>query len=554
MAKNRVIYQSEALFAGQKTGVTDTHNQGDIKQIHRVQSANYSFNISRTDVNQFGELAAIDRVVLDTPTVSLDFSYLLANFANEANLGFFVNETSTTVEGMTSALSGVLNKTEDERNYFIQTSREGEDAVGDTNRDNLDGTQNASTIGIGNGFMTSYSTEASVGGFPTVSISVEGMNMNFSTGTQLLPNPGINRVDGTAAPAANKVSLPPVSGDAALAASDANSSGVLAISTLRPGDITIKVAENDGTPVFGTTNYSLGGAKLPTNAGDATDSANIQSYNISFDLGRTPIQRLGNRFAFAREVDFPVSVGLSFDAILTDLTTGNLNDLIDCEKSYNVEIELKGVTGDLCGSDAKTTVCKYVLKDMKPDSQSFSSSIGDNKSVTLDFSTQIGGPRQTDVGLFMAGITQTNNVDTSGPTFNTLEVTSAGQHIAGTATGEYVLDFNESVTHGGTRDLITTDFALFTGIGDGTAVTSPFVALTNTTDYTLVNNVLDKSFVLRLTAAGQTKLNATANTAGIAKDVRVSGFVNENAQDSLGNTITTSGSSVDIQIPTELAG
>ena len=187
-----------------------------------------------------------------------------------------------------------------------------------------------------------------------------------------------------------------------MAASDANSSGVLAISTLRPGDITIKVAENDGTPVFGTTNYSLGGAKLPTNAGDATDSANIQSYNISFDLGRTPIQRLGNRFAFAREVDFPVSVGLSFDAILTDLTTGNLNDLIDCEKSYNVEIELKGVTGDLCGSDAKTTVCKYVLKDMKPDSQSFSSSIGDNKSVTLDFSTQIGGPRQTDVGLFMA--------------------------------------------------------------------------------------------------------------------------------------------------------
>ena len=34
---------------------------------------------NRTDVNQFGELAAIDRVVLDTPTVSLDFSYLSAS-------------------------------------------------------------------------------------------------------------------------------------------------------------------------------------------------------------------------------------------------------------------------------------------------------------------------------------------------------------------------------------------------------------------------------------------------------------------------------------------
>ena len=137
MAKNRVIYQSEALFAGQKTGVTDTHTSDptNIKQIHRVQSANYAFNISRTDVNQFGELAAIDRLVLDTPTVSLDFSYLLSNFANEENLGFTIDQIGTSEANRTSALSGILNKTADERNYFIQTSREGEDAVGDTDRD-----------------------------------------------------------------------------------------------------------------------------------------------------------------------------------------------------------------------------------------------------------------------------------------------------------------------------------------------------------------------------------------------------------------------------------
>ena len=166
MARNRVIYQSEALFVGQKTGVTDTHTGvGDIKQLHRVQSANYAFSVARTDVNQFGELAAIDRVVLDTPTVSLDYSYYLANMSNEANMGFFVNPKATATASLVSALSGVLNKTEDERNYFIQTSREGEDAVGDDDRD-LVGVSRASTIGIGNGFVTSYSTEASIGDFP----------------------------------------------------------------------------------------------------------------------------------------------------------------------------------------------------------------------------------------------------------------------------------------------------------------------------------------------------------------------------------------------------
>ncbi|SVE33731.1 uncharacterized protein METZ01_LOCUS486585, partial [marine metagenome] len=69
MPRNRIIYQSEALFAGQKssTDITAAHpdDGAAIRQLHRVQSANYAFNIARTDVNQFGELAAIDRVVLD---------------------------------------------------------------------------------------------------------------------------------------------------------------------------------------------------------------------------------------------------------------------------------------------------------------------------------------------------------------------------------------------------------------------------------------------------------------------------------------------------------
>ena len=45
---------------------------------------------------------------------------------------------------------------------------------------------------------------------------------------------------------------------------------------------------------------------------------------------------------------------------------------------------------------------------MKPDSQSYSSSIGDNKTVTLDFTTQIGGPRDTNAGIYFKGITQSS--------------------------------------------------------------------------------------------------------------------------------------------------
>jgi hypothetical protein len=525
MARNRVIYQSEALFAGQLTGVTDAHTSSNIKQLHRVQSANYAFNVSRTDVNQFGELAAIDRVVLDTPTVSLDFSYLLANFANEENMGLKVNNFSDSFASLTSALSGVLNKTEDERNYFIQTSREGEDAVGDTDRD-LAGKKRASTIGIGNAFVTSYSTEASVGGFPTVSVAAEGMNMNFSTGTINVPNPGINRIDGSAS--ATTITLPTVSG---AAGSNSESSGILAVSALRPGDITIKISENDGTANWTATNYSLGGATLPDNAGDATSAANIQSYNIGFDLGRSPIQRLGNRFAFAREVDFPVSVNLSVDAILTDLTDGNLNTLIDCEKSYNVQIDLKGITGSNCDA-AKTTICRYILKDMKPDSQSYTSSIGDNKTVTLDFSTQIGGPRQTDVGMFMQGVTQTISTDDVGPYFTLSEIASAGASVPGSVTGDLLFSFNEPVTDSGGSDLTASDFVIRTG----SAGDSQSILWTVDDDYEIVNNVDDRTFLIR-------PQNEQKRIVGQGTVV-FSGMLDGTPQDILGNSMAVSGAHV----------
>ena len=80
MSRNRVIYQSEGLYVSKDASVTGA---ADHEQLSRVQSANYSFTINRQDVNQFGDLARIDSLVLDAPTVSLDFSYYLTDGFNE---------------------------------------------------------------------------------------------------------------------------------------------------------------------------------------------------------------------------------------------------------------------------------------------------------------------------------------------------------------------------------------------------------------------------------------------------------------------------------------
>ena len=45
----------------------------------------------------------------------------------------------------------------------------------------------------------------------------------------------------------------------------------------------------------------------------------------------------------------------------------------------------------------------YIIKNATLDSESFSSSIGDNKSVDLSFTATVGGPQDTTNGLFISG-------------------------------------------------------------------------------------------------------------------------------------------------------
>lgn len=382
MARNRIIYQSEALYAGPapatgyhygtftpgiggNTNVPD-NNANLVKQLQRIQTANYSFTVDRTDVNQFGQLAAIDRVILTNPTVALDFSYILANLINENNLGFTIATAGTSND--VSAISGFLNGTQDERNYFIRTVPEGSDAVG---FNNIASGSNG-VIGVGNGFITSYSTEGSVGNFPTCTLNVEGLNMNFQQGLSGNYVPAVNPVDGSSL--TNFYQLP------FTIQNTSTNTTVSGISALRPGDITLTIPQTTG-------------------GGVNTSTMNVQSYTISFDLGRTPIERLGSRFAFTRPIDFPLTVTMSVDAQITDMVAGNLASLV-CDDSTTYT-PIVTIEKPVC-NDA-TVVAQYKLKGAKLDSQEFSSDIGANKTVTLTFSTQVGGPEDLSNGLFISG-------------------------------------------------------------------------------------------------------------------------------------------------------
>ena len=362
MARKRIIYQSEALYAG-KTGAASP------TQLHRIQDVSHSVEVTRTDVNEFGKLAALSREVIESPTVSLDFTYFIVDGINEKNLGFTIN-------GSTSALSGIMkeNTVEAEKNYFILTVPEGEDASNGAG--SYVTPSNNGAIGIGNGYITSYGMTASVGEIPSANVSVEASNLRFDIKSSGIPNPAINVEDGN-----------PVSGTVTIPVS---STGTLSAAALRPGDVTIN---------FGASNLQMGGVILPGMAASGKSTANVQNFSLDLPLSRTPLNRIGNVFPFSRELDFPINATLSVSANLTDISSGTLQELICSEASTR---DITVTMNNRCGGGTSVV---YTMKGAQLDSQNMSSTIGDNKSVDLTFSTQIGGPTDTSNGIFISGTT-----------------------------------------------------------------------------------------------------------------------------------------------------
>jgi len=371
MARNRVIYQSEALYVSENILSSAT---GKHVQLDRVQSANYNFSISRQDINQYGELARIDSVVLDPPTVNIDFSYYLTDGTNERALGFHVQtgvgDSGNFPSGHMTATSG--------KNLFIVTTAEGND-----HNSNATIANTKSVIGIGNAFLSDYTLDVAVGSLPTVSVTMEGANI-VATGVTLTTVSGISGINPAVDPtngasyASTGIALP--SGNSNL--------GNGGISALRPGDVTL---------TFG--NITGAGSGVIADLANNADGIHIQSASLSVPLSRSPLQRLGTRFPFARTVDFPVTATLTVNAIVNEITAENLASVLDSNIATDLTLTIKKP-----GSSGATDAMIYVMKKAKLDSESFSSSIGSNKTVDLTFSTQIGGPNDTVNGVFVSGI------------------------------------------------------------------------------------------------------------------------------------------------------
>lgn len=366
MPRNRVIYQSEGLYVSKEFNSTGS---GQHFQLKRVQSANYNFNIARQDVNQFGQLARIDSIVLESPTVGLDLTYYVTDGKNEAALGFYVQANGSAAGQFPSG--HIADGTG--RNFYIVTTSEGNDLNAESN---LTG---KSAIGVGNAYLTNYTLDLAVGSIPTASVSFEATNMNAFNIVSGVGNGG-NSGSGVGINPASGTSI----GFGMFLPNSNNATGTSldgSVAALRPGDVTLSFGSFSGTGVGGFTSLT---------------DLHVQSVSLSIPLGRSPIEKLGSKFAFARVVDFPVVSTLTVNGVQTDTSSGSLINLIENNPKSDITITVKK-------PGTNENAITYSISQAQLDSLSMSSSIGSNKTVDLTFSTQIGGANDSINGIKVSG-------------------------------------------------------------------------------------------------------------------------------------------------------
>lgn len=362
MARTRTVSQNIALFAGLVSATGE--NGSNLAQIYELQSLDYAWSNPKQDVQIYGLAAPIARETTESPEVTLDFSYLFSNVDVPYFLGFNVDN------GAVSILSYILDGTRDEKNYFVFIAPDGQDAVG------LGGASSGiGIVGIGNGFINSYSIEGAVGGFPTASVQIQGLNIKTYTGGISQQIPAINPTTGIEI-TGKTFTVPTVTNYRELDTPP----GTLPV-VIRPGDIALTLSSAGG--IFA----------------DYTAPC-VQSFNISFDMNRQPIQCLGSRFAASRSIAFPINVNFEVEFLAKDIITGSLSNYLCGTGRYQASLSFKKPS---CSGNG-TEQIGVSLRNISLEGQQWSSSVGgDPQTLKTTWVGQVGAAGDNVNGLFMSG-------------------------------------------------------------------------------------------------------------------------------------------------------
>jgi len=319
MARDRIIYQSESVAVD---GVTCIG----------VQSCSYGLDVTREDVLQFGDLGAVDRIVLEAPVANMEVSMYVNGLAGN-KLGNLVGKgvSGTPIDCVVS--------------------------LGGAGADFETGAT-VSNVKITSGSLTSLSAEASVGSIPTLTLGFEGTDLQYFNGT------GDGTVSGAFAPATD--------------INVATQSGIV----VKMDQVTGSFTGHYVHPQSASVSFDLG-----------VEGLQEMSYQITAGSS-AKIVNSQNKYQYARVPSYPATATMELEAFAVD--RGMSMTLADVQQkaSENPTTSTSGADlGGKCNVGLDIGGTTFTLVNSTLDSVSFSSSIGDTAATcNATFSVSIGGP------------------------------------------------------------------------------------------------------------------------------------------------------------------
>ena len=359
MSRNRVNYNVLSMYVGQNDAISGSHSSfGDIAQLSRVHAFSTDFSRDITSIEQYGILGPTDRAEIIATTVKSSFSYYLTDGSNENYFGLNV---PTTGQPLVSFLSGYLTKATDQKNYFAIVSKEGRDAISNSSL-------STGVIGIGNAFVTSYEVTAAIGKIPTATVHMEGSNLRVYTAASGTDNiPAINPFNGL-----------PVTGVPFSLPMATASNSLSQVSALQPSDLTLEIS-------------GLIGVSQP--------DLKIQSFKMDVPMSREPMMRIGNKFPFSRELDWPVKTNFSISARIGDLSNGSLSDILCETGTYTINVSISNPS--YLGNGSKAIIYKFCGARLLR--QNIITTINSSVEFEAEFEAYIGALNDQTNVLYISG-------------------------------------------------------------------------------------------------------------------------------------------------------
>lgn len=362
----RQIYNVLGLFVSPtpSTGFmfsSGTSGSNLLQTLPRVQSVAINYTIPRENVNEYGILNRLDYLIVGPPSATATIDYFPIDGFAENLLGF-------TASGQQSFVSGLIDGTQADKNYFLGVASPGNDLVGNTNINGID------VVGLGNGYVSNYTLNLAVGQIPRSSVTIEATNVAFYTGAS-----------GNASPAINLNTALPVVGPTFSLPTMIAYTGTNVVAALRPGDIVLSFPRNDGIG-----DYLSGVGQLWA-----------QSVSLSVPIALDNITQLGNPYPVSRQIRFPVDCTLTIEALQGDINTGSIASLFCNDNPVNLAFSLNLPNCSRTGAPAITVN----FNQAKLVSRDYTSSIGQNSTVRLTFQNQLQGisPGYLSAGIVFSG-------------------------------------------------------------------------------------------------------------------------------------------------------